>query len=351
MLDKLENIRQLDKSGMFDLIYGLADQCEEAVKIARESVKGLRFYNIVNVVITGLGGSAIGGDLVRMLAGDTAALPIMVNRDYSLPSFVDEKTLVIASSYSGNTEETLAAYDEAVKKKARIVAITTGGELKKKAMADEIPVITIPPGLPPRAAIGYSFFPLLVLLEELGIIHNCTVQIPGAIELMREVRDELAPEVPEEKNPAKALARKIHGKLPVIYGSQGVTDALAVRWKGQINENGKHPAFFNVFPELNHNEIMGFEGDPGLLKEVEIVILRSPEENDRVKKRIEITSALIRDKVSGISEVWPAGDSRLERIMYHVIYGDYVSAYLAVLNEKDPTEIDFINILKERMKG
>ncbi|ADL07608.1 bifunctional phosphoglucose/phosphomannose isomerase [Thermosediminibacter oceani] len=351
MLDKLENIRQLDKYGMFDLIYNLADQCEEAVKIARESVKGLRFHNIVNVVITGLGGSAIGGDLVKMLAGDKASLPIFVNRDYTLPSFVDEKTLVIASSYSGNTEETLAAYDEAMKKKARLVAITTGGELKKKAMADEIPVITIPSGLPPRAAIGYSFFPLLVLLEELGIIHNCAVQIPGAIELLRRVRDELAPEVPGDKNPAKALARKIHGKLPVIYGSQGVTDALAVRWKGQMNENGKHPAFYNVFPELNHNEIMGFEGDPRLLAEMEIVILRSPEENDRVKKRIEITSSLIRDKVSGINEVWPAGDTRLERIMYHVIYGDYVSAYLAVLNEKDPTEIDFINILKERMKG
>lgn len=350
MLDEREKLKQLDKEGMFDLIYKLPEQCEEAVKIADSAVKGLKFHNIVNVVISGMGGSAIGGDLTRMMAQDSCYIPIVVNRDYHLPSYVDERTLVIASSYSGNTEETLAAYNEAKEKKAKIVAITTGGELKNKAMADEVPVITIPAGMPPRAAIGYSFMPLLVLLEEAGIIRNCTKQIPGAIELMKKVRQDLEPQVPEDKNPAKALARRLYGKIPVIYGSQGVTDALAVRWKGQMNENGKHPAFFNVFPELNHNEIMGFEGEPRLLKMMEIVILRSPEENERVKKRIEITSALIREMVSGISEVWPLGETRLERIMYHLIFGDYVSAYLAVLNEKDPTEIDFINTLKSRMK-
>ncbi|MCG0274827.1 MAG: bifunctional phosphoglucose/phosphomannose isomerase [Thermosediminibacteraceae bacterium] len=351
MLNELKTIEQFDKNGMFDLIYHLPDQCEEAVKIAKDSVKGLKFYNILNVVICGMGGSAIGGDLTKIMAQDSAGLPIFVSRDYNLPSFVDEKTLVIASSYSGNTEETLAAYDEAKRRKARIVAITTGGELKKRAMADEVPVITIPSGMPPRAAVGYSLFPLLVFLEEIGIIHNCTNQINGAIELMRNVREELVPKVPEEKNPAKVLARKIYGKLPVIYGSQGITDALAVRWKGQLNENGKYPAFFNVFPELNHNEIVGFEADLELLKMMEIIILRSPEENERIKKRIEITSDLIRDKVSGIHEIWPKGNTRLERIMYHLIFGDYVSAYVAILNKKDPTEIDFINILKERMKG
>nr|PZN04549.1 MAG: bifunctional phosphoglucose/phosphomannose isomerase [Bacillota bacterium] len=350
MLDNLEKIRQLDQKGMFDLIYRLPEQCEEAVEIAEKSVKGLKFYNIVNVVICGLGGSAIGGDLAKMVAGDSCHLPVFVNRDYHLPPFVDDRTLVVASSYSGNTEETLAAYDEARAKKAKMVAITTGGELKNKALSDEVPVITIPAGLPPRAAIGYSLMPLLVLLEELGIVQGCKKQIAGAVELMKKERENLAPEVAEEKNAAKALARKLYGKIPVIYGSQGVTDALAVRWKGQMNENSKHPAFFNVFPELNHNEIMGFEGDPELLKLMEIVILRSPEENERVKKRIEITSSLIKDVVSGVTEVWPLGETRLERIMYHVLFGDYVSAYLAVLNEKDPTEIDFINTLKNRMK-
>ncbi|WP_245985022.1 SIS domain-containing protein [Biomaibacter acetigenes] len=126
---------------------------------------------------------------------------------------------------------------------------------------------------------------------------------------------------------------------------------VAVRWKGQLNENAKHPAFFNVFPELNHNEIMGYEGDKDLLSKMEIVILRSPDENDRIRKRIDITKSLIEDVVSGVTEIWPKGESALERMLYHIIFGDYVSAYLAILNQKDPTEIDFINALKDRLKS
>ncbi|WP_422443602.1 bifunctional phosphoglucose/phosphomannose isomerase [Thermoanaerobacterium sp. DL9XJH110] len=351
MLDDLPRIRELDKGGMLDLIYRLPDHCEEALKIAGESVRGLRFHNIVNVVITGLGGSAIGGDLVRMIIQDKATVPIIVNRDYNLPAFVDEKTLVIASSYSGNTEETLAAYDEAVKKKAKVVVITTGGELKKKALSGEVPVITIPGGLPPRAALGYSFFPLLVVLEEQGIVSRRYFDAGGVIRLLRETREHLRPEIPEKDNPAKQLARKLFGRLPIIYGSSGTTEVVAVRWKGQFNENAKHPAYHNVFPELNHNEIMGFEGDKSLLRVMEIVILRSPDENERINRRIQITLDLIKERVSGVTEIWPRGETPLERMWYQIMFGDYVSAYLAILNQKDPTEIGSINILKERLKS
>ncbi|MDI3481333.1 MAG: glucose/mannose-6-phosphate isomerase [Tepidanaerobacteraceae bacterium] len=351
MLDDLTAIKNLDKSGMLDLIHNLPETGERAVNIARDSIKGLRFHNIMNVVVTGLGGSAIGGDLLRMLCQNHSIIPIMVNRDYTLPAFVDEKTLVIASSYSGNTEETLAAYQEALKRKAKILVITTGGELKKKALADEVPVITIPAGMPPRAALGYSFFPLLVVLEEQGIIPKKHFKIEESINLLKEARKQFHYETPESENPAKLLARKLHKKLPVIYGVAGITEVVAVRWKGQFNENSKHPAFFNVFPELNHNEIMGYEGDRDLLSKMEIVILRSPDEMDRIKKRIEITKSLIEGVVSGITEVWPQGESPLERMLYLIIFGDYVSAYLAVLNQKDPTEIDYINSLKERMKS
>ncbi|HHW03776.1 MAG TPA: bifunctional phosphoglucose/phosphomannose isomerase [Thermoanaerobacterales bacterium] len=351
MLDDLKTIRKLDKNGMLDLIYHLPENCEEAIKIARDSIRGLRFHNIVNVVVTGLGGSAIGGDLIRMISQDHSVIPILVNRDYTLPAFVDEKTLVIASSYSGNTEETLASYQEALKRKAKVLVITTGGELKKRALSDEVPVITVPEGLPPRAALGYSFFPLLVALEEQGIVSRKHFKIEDTIKLLRETRDHLCPEVPETDNPAKLLAKKIHGKLPIIYGVSGITDVVAVRWKGQFNENAKHPAFFNAFPELNHNEIMGYEGDRDLLSKMEIVILRSPDENDRIKKRIDITKGLIEGVVSGVTEIWPKGESVLERMLYHIIFGDYVSAYLAILNQKDPTEIDFINTLKDRMKS
>jgi glucose/mannose-6-phosphate isomerase len=351
MLDNLDQIQELDKGNMFELIYKFPDHCVDAINIARGSIRGLRFHNIINVVITGLGGSAIGGDLIRMITSDRAQIPIIVNRDYNLPAFVDERTLVIASSYSGNTEETLTAYEHAKNKKAKIMVITTGGELKKKAMVDETPIITIPGGLPPRAALGFSFFPLFVLFQEQGIGFRKQFDIENALNLLKETRKKFYPEVAEKDNLTKSLARKLYGKIPLVYGSTSLTDIIAVRWKGQLNENAKHPAFFNVFPELNHNEIMGFEGDSELLKSLEIVILRSPHESDRIKKRIDITMDILKDQVSGITELWPEGESPLEHMLYHIMLGDYVSAYLAILNRKDPKEIDFIDELKKRMQG
>jgi len=351
MLDNLETIKELDKGNMFELIYKFPDHCKEAIEIAQESIRGFRPNNIINVVITGLGGSAIGGDLIRMLTAHSAQIPIVVNRDYTLPAFVDERTLVITSSYSGNTEETLAAYEHAKSKKAKIVVITTGGELKKRAVTDEVYCITIPGGLPPRAALGYSFFPIFVLFKELGIGFGKQLDVNKALNLLKETRKQLSLEVLEKDNPAKTLARKLYGKIPLIYGSSNLTDIIAVRWKGQFNENSKHPAFYNAFPELNHNEIMGFEGDKELLKSLEIVILRSPYESKRIKKRIDITTGILKECVSGITQLWPEGETSLEQMLYHIMFGDYVTAYLAILNQKDPIEIDFIDELKERMKA
>jgi glucose/mannose-6-phosphate isomerase len=335
---------------MFEHIYGIPEHCEKAVVIARDCIRGLRFHNILNVVIVGMGGSAIGADLVRMLTRDRSMISITICRDYKLPAFVDEKTLVISSSYSGNTEETLTAYEQARKKKAKTLVITTGGELIKRATADEVPVILIPSGLQPRAAIGYSLLTVIVVLEEQGIVPRRFFNVDAAIGLLKQIRDRFSPDNPDDRNPPKTLARRLFGKIPVIYGITGITDAVALRWKCQINENAKHPAFFNMFPELTHNEIMGFEGDDQILKKMEIVILRDPDENKRAAKQIAITADLIRDKVAGISEIWPEGDSHLERTLFHVMYGDYVSAYLALLNKKDPSEINLINALKERMK-
>ncbi len=169
--------------------------------------------------------------------------------------------------------------------------------------------------------------------------------------MLYETREQLKEDLPEKENPAKQLARKIHGKIPVIYGSSNLTDVIAVRWKGQFNENSKHPAFYNAFPELDHNEIMGFEGDKELLKVLELIVIRSDFENDRMKKRIDITSDIIKDSVSGITNLWPRGETHLEQMLYHIMLGDYVTAYLAILNEKDPVEIDFIDELKVRMKS
>ena len=174
---------------MFEHIYGIPEHCEKAVVIARDCIRGLKFHNILNVVIVGMGGSAIGADLVRMLTRDRSMISITICRDYKLPAFVDEKTLVITSSYSGNTEETLTAYDQARKKKAKMLVITTGGELIKRAAADEVPAILIPGGLQPRAAIGYSLFTVIIVLEEQGIVPRSFFNADAAIDLLKHVRD------------------------------------------------------------------------------------------------------------------------------------------------------------------
>ena len=203
----------------------------------------------------------------------------------------------------------------------------------------------------PNTALGFSFIPLLVIMEEQGIIPKEYFDVNASIMLLKEVRDKLCPKAPQKDNPAKILAQRLHGKIPVIYGTTGINDVLALRWKGQINENAKHPAFYNAFPELDHNEIMGYEGDEDLLNSMELIILRSPSESAQIKKRIDVTIDIIKDAVSGITEIWPQGNTTLEHVFYQLMYGDYVSAYLSLLNEKDPTEINFINMLKERLKA
>lgn len=347
MLDDKSIISKYDANNMYDLIYGLPEQLKEAFDISESIVNQLKLENIKNIVISGMGGSAIGGDLVKTAVENNLKIAVIVNRGYKLPGFVDKETLVIASSYSGNTEETLSSYEDAKKRNANIIVITTGGKLKERALEDNIPIITIPSGLPPRAAIGYSFVPIYRVIEKLFVTEGESIET--LFDFLKEVREDFAKEVPRGQNKAKALAEKIFGKLPLIYGTQGLTEAVAARWKGQLNENSKHPAFYNVFPELNHNEIMGFEGEGNLLKKFVVIVLRMPEEHERIDKRIKITKDLIRDKIAYFEEIWPKGENALQRLFYHIMLGDFVSYYLALLNEKDPMEIDFINALKQRI--
>lgn len=349
MLDNIERLKKLDPQKMMSLIYNLPEQCQDAIKIAKQAVVGWRFSGISNIVITGMGGSAISGDLLRMFLTETAGIPIFVNRDYVVPKFVDERTLVIASSYSGNTEETLSAYEDAKQKGAKLAAITTGGKLKEKASKDGIPLIIIPPGLSPRAAIGYSFMPLLVFVQHLGVFTRADEQINDAINTLLEAREVLNPDVPAAKNPAKTLAKRIYGRLPIIYASTRTTEAIALRWKGQISENAKSPAYFNVFPELNHNEIVGWALPEEVLKMFVVVILRDDQDHERIKKRIEITKELINNKAGGIAEIWADGNSSLARMFYLIMFGDYVSLYLAFLNGVDPTPVKAIDLLKKKL--
>lgn len=347
-LDNVEEVRQMDAGEMLKVLYELPEQCQKAWEIGlNTSVNPDGEYD--QVLVTGLGGSAIGGDLLRVYALSKLKIPVLVNRDYTVPEFVGPRTLVFAASYSGNTEETLSAYANARQRGAKVVCLTTGGKLAEMAQKDGVTLITIPDGISPRAATGYLFLPMVAIFQKLGLVEDATSEIQELIEVLKELRLELALEQPEEKNLAKQLARRFFGHIPVIYGTCNNSETVAMRWKGQINENSKAMAYYNILPELNHNEIVGTEKPETLLKKIQLVYLRDSKDHLRVQKRFDIMSELIGDKVAGITEVRSRGQKHLAR-MYSLIYvGDYTSVYLALLYGIDPTPVRLIDSLKKKL--
>ncbi len=302
------------------------------------------------VVLVGMGGSAIGGDLVRTLVEAEADVPFVVVRGYTLPAWVSERTLVIASSYSGGTEETLSSYDDAVQRGARVAVVTSGGEIAERAAADGFPTVTIPGGLQPRAALGYSLGAVLRLARALGLVALPDDTVHTALQ---EARDRaLVHDLDDDANPARARAAAYVGNLPVIYTGAGLMEAVALRWRGQIQENAKHPAVGNVFPELDHNEIMGFEAGPeDLLARMHVEVLRDRDDHPQVQKRYDATRALVVDDLHGWTEVHSEGESRLARMLSLVQLGDAASFWLAVRKGVDPTPVETIQALKRTLAG
>jgi len=348
-LNCVDGLCRLDTTGMLAALEGLPAQCSSACRDIAVNVQLPDIEAISNIVVTGLGGSAIGGDLLRVYSADKLPVPVMVNRDYGLPRFVDPDTLVFAVSYSGNTEETLSAYEEARARGANIVAVTTGGKLGELAEKDGITLVRVPCGISPRAATGFLFLPTLVILQRLGLMSDVTGEISEMIDFIKEMKKKLGPEAPEEDNLAKQLARKLHNKIPVIWGSSGTTEVVAQRWKGQINENAKAPAYWNVFPELNHNEIVGFQFPLEVLKKIHVILLRDERDHPRVHRRMEITKGVIQDVVDGYTEVWASGKGALCRVFSLIYTGDYTSVYLASLYGIDPGPVKVIDYLKKEL--
>ena len=277
-------------------------------------------------------------------------VPIFVNRNYLLPAFVDERTLVIASSYSGDTEETLSAYQDAKKRSAKLIVVTSGGRLNDMADRDGVPVIKIPEGIPPRCATGYMFFPALILLTKIGIIKSKSGEIRQAIKFLRSLKNtKLGFDVPENKNIAKKVARALYDKYPVIYASQDNNDCAVTRWRGELAENAKTVSSGNLFPEMNHNEIVGFENPGHLLKKIVVVMLRDSHDHPRISKRMEITKKILSTEGFEVIEVSSSGPSRLARIFSLLYIGDFVSFYLAMLNRTDPTPVARIAYLKKEL--
>ncbi len=306
------------------------------------------FDGLDGVVVCGMGGSAIGGDLMRALAEGEAAVPVVVNRGYGLPAWVGPRTLVVVSSYSGGTEETLSAYAEAVRRGARIVALTSGGEVASRAADAGHPMITIPGGMQPRAALGYSLGALLRLARAAGLLSLADDEFEAAVGAARDRASRHDDD--SDANPARALAATWVGAWPLVYTGVGLLEAVGVRWRGQIQENAKHPATGNVFPELDHNEIMGFEAaPPDLLARMRVVVLRDRDDHPQVVKRYAATRALVEPAVGGWTEVESEGDSRLARVLSLVQLGDAASFWLAIAKGVDPTPVETIQALKRQL--
>jgi glucose/mannose-6-phosphate isomerase len=336
---------------MLSLLTSFPDQLGEAMEIMHQVRLSVKKKAIRNVVVAGLGGSAIGGDLLRTYLVDEVELPILVNRGYALPGFVDSSTLVFASSYSGDTEETLAACRQAIRRKSQIIGITSGGKLAQLAAEADFSVIRIPAGYPPRAALGYSFVALLLSMAQLGFVGKQEQSLREARELVRQKGVEYHPSAPLGKNEAKQFALKLRGKLPVIYAWSHHFEAVAIRWRGQLAENSKQLSSHHLFPEMNHNEIVGWGRPDAMMKKTAVVLLRDRGEPKPIGKRMEITKELIAPFVAETVEAWATGTSLLARLFSLLYLGDWVSFYLAVLNGVDPTPVHRIDVLKRRLAG
>ncbi|NOX36288.1 MAG: bifunctional phosphoglucose/phosphomannose isomerase [Calditrichaeota bacterium] len=338
-----------DRSNFLRFLNDFPQQLTHAQKLVAEVQPRLDTGRIRNLVFAGMGGSAISGDLFIAYALDELAYPAQVNREYSLPAFVGEDTLFFATSYSGNTEETLTATEEAFKRGAQIVCISSGGELEAFSQSKGLLHMKIPGGLPPRQALGYLFFPVLFLCEKLGLIRPREEEVDETLKILNELQRRFNPNASQGHNLPNHIAQSLYHTIPVIYTAVPYLYPIPVRWRNQFNENSKIMAFSNVFPELNHNEIMGWEGPQKVNQFFRVVLLRDPEETPRNKQRVEITKGILKDKGIPILEVFAEGKSRLARMFSLIYIGDWASYYLAMINAKDPIKIDSITLLKKKL--
>jgi glucose/mannose-6-phosphate isomerase len=346
-LDDAQFVLRNDPKGIYDLCAGFPEQCARALDIARNTEIAPLKTQPTLVILSGLGGSAAGGDFARALFDAEGKAPFLVNRDYSMPTYVGVSTLVFAVSYSGNTEETLAAYDDAKARGAQIIAVTSGGQLAEKATADGFTVISIPAGQPPRTALGFLLVPVVYASEKLGLIGP--QDYDAALAQLRNSLAQYGIDSPFVHNQTKQLAEAIHGKLPLIYGLGAWQGIVGGRWKGQINENAKTMTFANTFPELCHNEIIGWVGaDKQGVKQWVTILLKDGTESAKMTARAKVTLGLVADKSEQHTVVAP-GKSLLEKMLALTYFGDFVSLYLAALNDVDPENIDFINTLKAQL--
>jgi len=345
ILDNTNKIQQIDKNNMLSFLENIVFHYRQAEKNSRKL--SLNYPKPDNIIVTGMGGSAIGGELLKDWAKNKIDIPIEINRDYSLPLYANRKSLVMVLSYSGETEESLSSFLDALKKDCMLCCISSGGNLINYAKRAEIPYLTVPSGMPPRAALPYMLTPLLIALEKSSLFHVSN-ELDEAIEILDQISTENSYNIPTNKNYSKTMALKIGSSVPVIYGF-GIYNSVARRFKQQFNENSKIPSRWDVFSELNHNEIVGWEQIGKFSKIYSAIFLRDRTEPIQIKSRIELTKSLL-PIPSKTFEVWSKGKSDLSKMLSMICIGDFTSVYHALMNEIDPTPVNIITQLKEKIR-
>lgn len=347
ILDDPCKINEIDKSGMLSFCTNASKHYAKAAALAGRFQT--TFSNPRAIIVSGMGGSAIGGELLKDWSRDKLTVPVEVCREYSLPEYADKDTLVVAVSYSGETEETLNTFMDALKRKCMIACITSGGKLADLAAKMSLPMLIIPSGMPPRAGLPYLFLPLLVMLEKMDQVKGVTSEVLETTEILKKVSEENNPERPSRSNFSKTLASGISEVIPVVYGF-GFFRAVAQRFKTQFNENSKIPSKWDCFSELNHNEIVGWENPQKLARCFKAIFIRDRNDPPEMRERIEFTKELLCSKSIETFEVQSKGTSTLARMASAICVGDFASVYLAILRGVDPTPVKTISLLKERIE-
>lgn len=347
-LDNIEEIKQIDQGHYHTYIAEIPDQCETAYRQMSEIEIPENYKNPQNIIICGMGGSAIGADLARTLLPNDMKTPIAVHRDYELPAYVNSDTLVVCSSFSGETEEVLSSFYDGLAKKAKMFVIAGGGTLVELAKANNIPYYQFSYKSQPRATLGFVMIALLVLFEKIGAA-NSSFDVAKMADNLRRFAAGLGPEITIDQNKAKILAYKIYDRTLVVAGS-GILSEVARRWKCQFNENAKAFAFFELIPELDHNMVEGIHFPKQTHDEVMFLLLENSFDHPQNKKRFAILKELFNEYGVAYESVPARGDTVIEQKLSSVIFGDYVSFYLAILNKIDPTPVETIQWAKKKLK-
>ena len=348
-LDNIQAMQNLDRENILGNYQDFPDQVEKCWSDWQKIALPTPYINAKSILILGMGGSAQGGGIVAGLAEKRSSIPIVMLRDYTLPGWVDKNTLVIAISYSGDTEEPIEALTQAVKLTEKIITISTGGKIYSIGSQNRALHYQIHYGSQPRAALGYSLTAVLAIFKKLNLIEISDDDIKEAVLLLRALQKKIDVSVPERRNMAKLLVQRISGKIPIIFGSGNLSE-VARRFKGQFNENAKSASYFEIIPELNHNSLVGLEYPSDIKQKLFFLILQSKYGHSRNILRENITAQILEQRKLSYESIMvqPSG-SEISEIMQMIMLGDFISYYLAILNNVQPNPVEIISVLKSKL--